>query len=472
MPFLSARIAPFALLALAALEPGAALAVPGSDGLLDPTFSSDGRQMVGFAHPSDNSDFAHAVAAQADGALVLAGESYSGSETFASVARLRPSGLLDTSFAGDGRLSFRFVEDGGQSTARKVLIRPAGSGGGVFVVGDHWDGEVESEPLFGLALLTPDGDFDPAFGASLTPGRIGVGLPGGALEGITSAALTSTGKILVGGYGFQTGQSDVDGFVARFTEEGALDGSFSGDGIAWVAVDLGGNDGSRFDALVVQPDGKIVAIGPVERAGGDVDTAIVRLLSGGALDPAFDGEANGNGVVIFQLTDILGLALDDPENVVVQPDGRILFGGGTLDFEHELLRGFFGRLLPDGATDPTLAVELVPEDIAMSSTDTLLELQSDGKILFTTCGEDDCTVRRYDSGGDELDPEFGGDGVVTVAGTVGVPITCFASTLAGGRLVLAGFASSTDYEFFVARLQSELIFSDGFESDSAAEWEE
>lgn len=466
MPFPARRTALFTLLALAS---SAALA---ADGLLDPTFSVDGRQMVGFAHPPNDSDFARAVAAQADGALVLAGQSSSGTETFASVARLLPGGLLDTGFADDGRLSFRFAEDGGQSIAHQVLIRPAASGGGIVLVGEHWDGEAGSELRFGLALLTPDGDFDPAFGASLTPGRIAHSIPGGDLGGVAAAALTSTGKILVGGYGVQTGQSDVDGFVARFTVEGALDGSFSGDGVAWVAVDLGGDHGDRIDGLAVQPDGKIVTVGAVTRAGDDLDTAIVRFLASGALDPAFDGAENGNGVVIFQLTDILGLALDRPSSVVVQPDGRLLFGGGTLDFDDARFRGFFGRLLPDGSTDPTLAAELVPDDVYMSSTDTLLDLQSDGKILFTTRGADDCTVRRYDAGGDELDPSFGGDGVVTVAGTTGVPVTCAASTLAGGRLVLAGLASASDDEFFVARLQSALLFRDGFESASSGEWGE
>jgi len=456
----------FALRALAALAVLSAESALAADGLLDPTFSSDGRQLVGFAHPPNDTDFAHAVVAQPDGALVLAGESYSGTETFASVARLLAGGLLDAGFAGDGRISFRFVEDGGQSRAERVLARPDGA---IIVVGDHWDG---GDPQIALALLTADGDFDPAFGASLTPGRIAHSVPGGDLGGVTAAALTTTGGILVGGYGTQTGKPDLDGFVARFTEEGELDGSFSGDGIAWIAVDLGGSDGNRVDAFDVQEDGKVVAVGAVARDGEDIDTAIVRLLASGSLDPLFDGSANGNGVVVYQLTDVLGSALDDPNSLLVQPDGKILIGGGTLYLDPVVQRGFFARLLSDGSIDPTLAAELLPEGIAMGAGNRLLGLQSDGKILFATTAAGNCTVLRYSASGNGLDPAFGGDGIVTFTGASGVEITCLALELAGGRAVLAGYAAASDDEFFVARLQSDLVFADGFESGSVGEWRE
>ncbi|MEO8277918.1 MAG: hypothetical protein ABI639_17040 [Thermoanaerobaculia bacterium] len=44
--------------------------------------------------------------------------------------------------------------------------------------------------------------------------------------------------------------------------------------------------------------------------------ALIEGSSPGSLDVAFDGDANSNGVVNFQLTDILGLALDQPNSLV------------------------------------------------------------------------------------------------------------------------------------------------------------
>jgi uncharacterized delta-60 repeat protein len=466
MSFRIARMLPVALVAVVVSAGPEALA---SDGQLDPTFSSDGRQTVGFVQPPDNDDRALAVVAQPNGALLLAGEACGGNDCVAAVTRLLANGPLDPSFDGDGRLEFTFAADGGDSSARELLLLGSGAGGigGIVVVGRHF---VDDQGQVGLARLTAGGDFDLAFGSILTPGRTAIALPSGDVSSVTSAAFTSTGEILVGGYGRQTGQTDRDGFVARFTSLGELDGGFSGDGVAWIALDLGGNNDSDIRAMAVQPDGKIVTVGAVDRAGGDadVDTAIVRLLPGGTLDPAFDGAASGNGVVIFEFTDLLGVALDQPYSLVLQPDGRILFGGGTFILDDLEYQGYFGRLLADGSTDPTLAAELPP----IENRPTMLELQSDGKILFASLGSNECTARRYFSGGDDLDPSFGGDGIVTITGAAGLPVECFAATLAGGRLVLVGVAEAGDFDFFAARLQSELIFRDGFESDSTAGWGE
>jgi uncharacterized delta-60 repeat protein len=86
-------------------------------------------------------DLGEAIARQSDGRTVLAGfHSSNGSLTFA-VARLNPSGSLDTTFGSGGTL-MTSVTGGGQASV--VLIQPDGK---ILVVGQQF-----GSGSFGLVL--------------------------------------------------------------------------------------------------------------------------------------------------------------------------------------------------------------------------------------------------------------------------------------------------------------------------------
>src|SRR5687768_13956282 len=91
------------MLLLLALAAPVALAVKAGD--LDQSFDGDGRLTTDFG----DQERAHAVAVQADGKIVAAGDGAGG---FA-LARYNPDGSLDTSFDGDGKRSTTF--GGGES---------------------------------------------------------------------------------------------------------------------------------------------------------------------------------------------------------------------------------------------------------------------------------------------------------------------------------------------------------------------
>jgi uncharacterized delta-60 repeat protein len=455
----------------------ALLAVAGigmaQDGVLDPTFSSDGRQTAGFENPPNDADSVRAVAVQPDGRIVAAGSSCSSpADCLVAVARFLPGGVPDGGFDGDGERLLTFGAPSGSHQGVEVLVRP--QDGKLVVVGRQSEGFLL--PLVGLARLTTDGALDPGFGSSSFPGSIAHLLPGGEITAVTAAASTSTGRILVGGYGSQSGASNSDGFVARFLENGVLDTTFGEGGATWIAFDQGQANSDILQDLAVQADGRIVALFRISDSGhaGDADTGIARLLSGGTLDTGFDGDTgSGNGKVIFQFTDFGGDTVDSPQGLVLQPDGRILFSGN-----YDLIGAggdpawYFGRLLSDGSTDPALAARVPTIATPSGELGGELLLQSDGKLLLSGYTlEGDCLALRYDLALDEVDASFGTAGLQSFTGELLVGVRCLASTQAGGKLVVAGgTVTAPDDDFFVARLKSSLIFSDGFESGSSGQW--
>ena len=122
------------------------------DGTLDTTFSEDGKQLVSFG----GTDFATAVAIQPDGKVIVAGISNAlGSNDFA-VARLTASGVLDTTFDGDGR---QFISFGADDRAAAMVLQPDGK---IVLVGSYGNGGPED---FAVARLTSSGVLDTAFSA-------------------------------------------------------------------------------------------------------------------------------------------------------------------------------------------------------------------------------------------------------------------------------------------------------------------
>src|SRR4051812_27547114 len=148
--------------------------------------------------------------------------------------------------------------------------------------------------------FTAPGDLDVSFSGD---GRQTTDFGGSDLA--AAVAVQADGKIVV------AGSSDGNFALARYGVDGALDPSFSGDGL--VTTDLGGTDDGQ--GVAIQADGRIVVAGA---SGGDF--ALARYTTGGGLDPSFSGDGR-------QTTDFG--AADGATSVAIQSDGRIVLGGGS-----------------------------------------------------------------------------------------------------------------------------------------------
>ena len=313
----------------------------------------DGSVDVDFDPGADG--IVNALALQPDGKILAGGEFVAlggapGTTPF--IGRLHPDGSLDADFRAAAN-----------STVRALTVQLDGK---VLVGGLFWRLGVNEQRQFIGRLYadgTVDADFNPgAFVGGIPPG----GLPG-LFTGVWALAVQSDGKVLVGGTFTTLGGGGIGttprNYLGRLSPDGSLDAGF----------DPGADGGVT--AMAVQPDGKILVAGTFTMLGGGGTgttprRGIGRLHADGSLDTSFDPGANAG---------VSALA--------VQPDGKILVagwfttlgGGGT----GTTARAHIGRLHADGSLDTSF-------DPGANDSVAVVALQPDGKILvgggFTTLG--------------------------------------------------------------------------------------
>ncbi len=132
-------------------------------------------------------------------------------------------------------------------------------------------------------------------------------------------ALQSDGKIVVGGSTDDPAQGDNFAIV-RYTADGKLDTAF-GDG-GKVSTDFGGKSDVA-NAIAVQPDSRIVAVGTSHGTSTGDNIAIARYTAIGQLDTAF-----GDG---GKVSSDLGSPSDRANAMALQSDGKIVVAGVTSD---------------------------------------------------------------------------------------------------------------------------------------------
>jgi uncharacterized delta-60 repeat protein len=263
-----------------------------------------------------------------------------------------------------------------------------------------------------LMRLLPGGGLDSSFGA----GGIVVD-PFGFLPDNYSGrdvAIQPDGRIVVAGDVFHSGGDD-DFFVARFLTNGSPDTSFGFNGITGIPFDLGGNLADDAWALALGPNGTIVVVGTATWSATDLDFAIARLTSSGALDTTFDGD--GKRLVAFDLgaTD----RFDGARAVAELGGGRIAVAGWAHDSGAHGDQFAVVRLRADGAFDTTFDGDgraTYGWDLGGSNDDDAeaIAVQPDGRLLVagTLAGVDDETafaVLRL-TGSGAVDTSFGANG--------------------------------------------------------------
>jgi uncharacterized delta-60 repeat protein len=278
-------------------------------GGLDTTFAGDGKRTVTFG-AGNGIDSASDVAIQRDGRIVVVGTSDQGGVDKAAVARFKPGGALDKTFSNDGKRIISFGS--GADTAGGVAIQGDGR---IVVAGDSLQPTTGDDVA--IARLNSSGTLDHGF--SDDGKRIMRYAPGAGNDFAYRVAIRGT-RIVVAGEG-QKPATGRDFGVARFNSDGSLDHSFSNDGKRTFSF----HNGSGFDGagdLAIQSDGKIVVVGSSGQGGttGD-DLAIARLNPGGGLDPSFSGD--GRRTLTFN-DDALG---DNGAGVAIQGNGRIVVAG-------------------------------------------------------------------------------------------------------------------------------------------------
>ncbi len=215
----------------------------------------------------------------------------------------------------------------------------------------------------------------------------------GGVDAASVVLVQPNGRIVVAG-----GGGPAHSFcVARLKANGTFDTTFSSSGRR--RIGFGGDNEDAFGGAL-QPDGKIVLVGR-----SDLKVAVARLNRNGSLDTSFDGD----GKKTFSWG-----SLSHATDVLVLPNGKLLVAGFSGPEGGNMQ---VARLNPNGALDKTFgtagraAVDFGGTEFGMA-----LARQANGRILVagqTSLGG--AAVARLRTGGN-LDPDFDGDGRVTLPG--------------------------------------------------------
>jgi uncharacterized delta-60 repeat protein len=274
------------------------------NGALDAGFGTGGRVGTEFFAPplQGAQEFADAVLVQPDGKILVAGSARQGQNRFApiqgAIARYNPDGTLDSGFGSGGKVLTagngpftalgldaegdifvlpalaEFSPDGqADATVTPAVITASSNGGdaaflpsGQFVVASTV-GVAKHDTDVQLRRFNADGTLASASAAFDYSGATGIDQ---ARDGASAVAVQANGQALAAGSHFLG--TSVFG-LARINPAGTLDASFGAGGT--LTTTFNGDDGAG--ALLVQPDGKIVAVGfSANNTTGHVFIALAR----------------------------------------------------------------------------------------------------------------------------------------------------------------------------------------------------
>ncbi len=362
-------------------------------GLLDTSFDGDGHVLVDFG---TETEFASSIAIQPNGQIVVAGVS----DRSIAIGRLLPNGSLDSSFDQDGKLTQQFYTTANSASA--VAVQPDGK---ILVAGTAWQYSATASNHDAFVMrLNSSGSLDRTFNAT------GVTfINRGRYDDAKAMSLLGDGRIVVSGYA--NVQFSTNLLVARLNANGSFDNTFDLDGVRVEPISGFVNSFTGGEAHVVQADGSIVV-----SAGG-------RLLT-------FDASGNhpANGFTnVFGFQSIAAMRLSPSQQLVISGTAYSRYAVAILNPDKSYDTTFSGdgiRLLTIGASDDQTGRGAV---------------QADGKLVIAGTSNHTFSVLRLLPTG-LPDPAFARDGKAVIdLGPMSLTARATAVAVqADGKLVIVG----------------------------------
>ena len=266
-----------------------------ADGSLDPTFNPG----------SGVNGEVKCIVIQPDGKILIGGNfTVCNGNPRNRIARLNSNGSLDASFNPSSGSNNEVLDMALNSTSGKITV-----------VGSFT--EFNGIATGRIVRLNSNGSIDPSFNSGI-----------GSNNAITSIILQTNGKLIIGG-NFDTYNGISRSRIARLNVNGGLDFTFNPGTAA--------NTLSIVNAIIHQPDGKIIIGGDFGTFNGVTLNRVARLNTDGSLDNTFNPGVGAN-------LDVYTMAL--------QPDGKILIGGNFTTYNGNVLNRM-ARLNANGSLDTT-----------------------------------------------------------------------------------------------------------------------
>lgn len=395
-----------------------------ASGLLDTSFNGNGAVTLLIAQPYN---IASGIALDGSRIVIAGGCTYNPEHM--CLARFNADGSLDTTLNGSGIVVVgSFVATYSSTTANAIQV----DGAGIILGGSCRD---QSDWDLCVVRLTQSGALDFSFngtGRAVTP--LGEAPRRDILTALTRHA---DGKIAAVGFcNIGTAEYFNDQLcVAKFNTDGSPDTNFKGNGRAFTP--LGGI--SRAAALVTVGDKMIVAGSCTAVNEYNYDFCVVRYLANGELDTSF----NGTGVVKVDF----GGGHDYPTAMLV--DGTRILVIGSCNFSGDAIYRFCAlRLNENGSFDLAFGNAGKSNNAAWGvAADGGSVVMVNGKFYISTLCQGAglgatryfCTLRLNADGSPDLSFGIGGRAVTNIVagGNLGV-----SAALNGGAFILAGICST------------------------------
>ena len=423
---------------------------------LNPDGSNDGTFGGGrvFHNLTEDYDRVSDMVLQADGKILLAGHK---DDVLPMVARFDSIGGLDATFGTGGVADLpsgrdasgialhgsNFVTVGPAALTTTFMTRlnstgtPLSTSVESFVIGKHDhardvaiqpDGKIVAagvsflggSQVVAISRLHPNGTLDPTFGI----GGITTVTDGTSASEARAVEIQPDGKIIVAGRGTQQFSFTYHSlFVARLNPDGSLDNTFGVGGrvIVTSPANMIGYD------MDLQPDGKIVIGGEIQRLVGDGifnhDMFVARLAQNGALE----------GLMVYQFD-----GFQDAWALHLQSDGKILLAGT------HLLRVNSNLTIDDTFSSTPISLGIRAADV---------KSQPDGKVVLSLVDGSDFILTRFNSNA-TLDMDFGINGVARLDFGI-IADGAYAIYLEpNGDIVAGGFTFGAGPRFALGRFKS------------------
>lgn len=357
-----------------------------ADGELDTSFHTDGKAIASFGGATTN-ETAHAMVQQTDGKFLLAGrtDTLEADHFVMGMVRLTTNGILDTSFYTSGKVVTSVTDNTG--FARAIAIQTDGK---VVLCGYGW---LFTQFNFAFVRYNTDGALDTSFNTK----GIQVAHTAASDDNFCYAMVIQPGGEILGAGTIYNG-SDWDIGMMRVLSDGSLDTTFSNDGVVQTVVTTNKDDIAY--SIALDTSNRIVLGGNTKNGSNNLDFAVLRYLSNGALDTSFYTTGASAHTILTGDEGIFGIQ--------IQTNGRILAGGYSYNGANDDFAT--ARFRTNGALDTAFhtdgkftAAILAAQDVGQS-----LSLYGDDYIVqsgraVNGSGNFDIAIARYRTDG-TLDP--------------------------------------------------------------------
>jgi uncharacterized delta-60 repeat protein len=481
-----------------------------NSGVLDPSFGLNG--VMRLAAQSDRywSDENPKVFVQSNQRIVIAMQSFHMQEVndFLEFRGLLSNGSVDSAFGAEGTFSFSFEFWNDHEIASLVMTSDDK------IVGVGAKGMVRGQ----IFRLTSEGRIDSSFGAD---GILAIEPEPGQFSRVTTVAVKTDGKIIVGGIYQAATDGDWNLFTGAITPNGAIDTSYGTEG--FTKTSFVSNDGS-FNSMFLQSDGSAVfatspgltenqhivlrrftpvgifsvAFTVTTSDGAKANATQIKYLNTGQFILA--GSATslaGRSMLLLKFNNLgafdpMGLDTIDAvtnfsplmfslnvqtfsiRQLVPLASGNLIGVGSLDDYSRGQSRPTLIRLLPNGSVDQTFGSNtgttgyLVIGPIAANIREQQIIVMNDDKILVLTtysqwAGPHPFTIVKLNSDGTP-DESFGsGNGITQVTSPLKIEAIKMMLTRSG-KIVIVGNMKMTDQTWrpFIKRLNSDGSNDDAF----------